>query len=123
MKAEELMLGDWVLQCDDYTQVVPWTIKGMLREEVIANGIKPIPITHEILEKNGFKMFIHNCSCYYDWSNSDSDDVTLKRYPCGYFELHITDNENLRNIRFPIDYVHELQHALKLCKIDKEIEL
>ena len=129
MKIDELMIGDHIIAYNQFKIIrkIDKKKNEVYCEESITSiedkDIHPIPITSEILEKNGFKEDVHNCSIFYDWSNLDGDDVTLRRYPCGYFELHITDNENLRNVRFPIDYVHELQHALRLCGIDKEIEL
>ena len=83
--------------------------------------IKPIPITPELLEKNGFeeniwegknswrrKYLVHNevRICI------DGRDGGFKHF--GYQGY---------NSKICLTYVHELQHALRLCGIEKEIEL
>lgn len=69
--------------------------------------IEPIPLTAEILEKNGFVQDDESW-WYKDFRIvlSSSKGVSLV---CG------------RQIKFC--YVHELQHALRLCGIEKTIEL
>lgn len=100
--------------------------------------LDPIPITPEILEKNGF---------YYGHTAGEEDNCVLAcEYPkkgwCygeGAGEIKIifpneTDGGLIRiddecfdrAIAFVFGkqvFVHELQHALRLCGIDKEIEL
>ena len=87
------------------------------------SDIKPIPLTPEILKKNGFVEFIphnwqivinnimielrepeHNMAVWLDWVEHDT----------GTYASYIFPGPNC---------VHELQHALRLCNIDKEIEL
>ena len=115
MKASELMVGDWV------------HIKAYNRNEKVtaiwANGvicnfrkdfdeIEPIPLTAEILEKNGFVY------CDYPFIMGwQQFGLTLYKSGRGY-AITCGTNVSLR-----INSVHELQHALKLCGIDKEIEL
>jgi len=81
--------------------------------------IFPIPLTPEIIEKNGFVK---------------QDDGWYKITLGEYDLVGVQNFENVswifRAIVFPnlidylgINYVHELQHALKLCKIDKKIVL
>ena len=59
MKANELMIGDWVIAYGKKTQVV-WVgnihklaVRGF-PSEFYEDEIEPIPLTLEILEKNGF---------------------------------------------------------------------
>lgn len=66
-----------------------------------------IPITKEILEKNGIK-YQFGCPWY-----QYGDEIGGEGFEI-HFALHC---------QIQIKYVHELQHALRLCKIDKEIEL
>ena len=99
------------------TNKLPWVREGLLR---------PIPLTPEILEKNGFTQ----CEPQgYDLYIKDKEGAGLYRifwqgesynyyleiaayaYPLGEF--------NKTNIK----YVHQLQHALRLCGINKEISL
>ena len=127
MKATEVMVGDWVLDgkkpaqitgimCDDIFETT-------LSPSVGGECITPIPLTHEILEKNGFVEFTsdnwqividnimielrapeHNMAIWLDWDEHDTGTYASYMFPRP-------------------DCVHELQHALRFCEIDKEIEL
>ena len=99
MECTDLMLDDWVL--DTYTgkpmRVPCVNIK-------VGKGLEPIPLAPDIFEKNGFKDIDKEDNCDgYDiyWTNGDGYSI------------------NAQDLR--LHYVHELQHALKLCGIDKEI--
>ncbi len=94
MKAEELMIGDYVFVGDDKTPIKITHIS----KSGDYSYLKPIPLTVEILEKNGFVKHL------------PEDNIV-------YFTITI----NKKEIR--IDYVHQLQHALRLCGIEKEIKL
>ncbi len=144
MKAEDLMIGDWVnLNFDvDYktgnsiyghVQVASINKDGTIdvdctfdNSKSMQDGwhlklIEPIPLTPEILEKNGI---LYRKPSFYYIINDDKDlecthyiyqtiqedwviGVDTGAYECSVFAR--------------IQYVHELQHALKLCRIDKEI--
>lgn len=114
MKATELMIGDWVCYDGDVEYSCPIKIEGMDvscdfcitsdRDDVGFGGVMPIPLTAEILEKNGWVFndvpfidgweFMGITIC--DWSIS-----------CGI------------NISMNVRYVHELQHALRLCGMNE----
>ena len=49
MKATELMIGDWILYGDKPVKVLQLSENGKY------DWVKPIPLTYEILKKNGFK--------------------------------------------------------------------
>ena len=133
MKAKELMIGDWV-ECVDSTHKK----KVYAQIDAIEEGqtcilvrldncnwfldisfIKPIPLTQKILEKNGFVLksedvgaFGVNIVPYYT-----RDDVPFEVFCDGEpFAIWFKDPVN-------IAFVHELQHTLRLCGIEKEIEL
>ena len=93
-------------------------------DDICLEDIRPIPLTAEILEKNGFEnigddtyqleekpcwfwvdFFRHTYGCEYDTSTYEYED----------------DEHRLK--LYGIPSVHELQHALRLCGIEKEIEL
>ena len=82
--------------------------------------IKPIPITPEILEKNGFEKIEAK---YYRYFLEEKDYYESARV---YFDeepnvaVRVLDRSEFKG---RIKYVHQLQHALQLCKIRKEIEL
>ncbi len=112
MKVNELMVGDWVYDSANecYVQV---TYKDFRNDCIrILSDFKPIPITPEILEKNGFENQGYFGECILgDW-----------RILCDTKNVDIIHGEHC-NMDTPIEYVHELQHALRLCGIDKEIVL
>jgi hypothetical protein len=140
MKANELMIGDWVF-------VHKPTCKGHrvdyineMDEEIGADGeiygvcdIRPIPLTAEILEKNGI-VFDYTIKLHDDYGNPYEikgyalhgttkwgDDYLLQ-----YDEdkdLHISTEIYGEITLHNINFIHELQHALRLCGIEKEIEL
>lgn len=83
------------------------------------SAIHPIPITPEILEKNGFGKN----GAYNEWNIGEWDERP--------FIGVSLDRQSLRVKHFGDDifiegkevFVHQLQHALRLAGIEKEIEL
>lgn len=119
MKANELMIGDWVL-----ADGVPYRVEAIHRTGAISVGnwnhynpnfIAPIRLTHEILEKNGFERLGTNYVLI-----GHPFVLTNPSKPDEY-----KDNYWLRvaSVAVNIKYVHELQHALRLCGIEKEITI
>jgi len=151
MKENELMIGDWVLYDKQPYKVRELGIYGTNRDgsdyPAICVGkpngfglilerkkIKPIPLTKEILEKIGFvctqKADEDEMGAAYEcWSFRDGL-LSIEFEPeVVMLEVH-NGGENgdaVRTITYYTDndimYLHELQHALKLCKIEKTIEL
>lgn len=143
MKAEELMIGDWVLAEGKLTQVTDIDKYDGINRKWIAgceNGgciweeyIEPISLTPEIFEKSGFTLNeeenpIFTIRVY----SLDADDVAVIQRPKGGWKfMYGKETSNQQNLFFgdgkfvcmPIQYVHELQHILKVCGIDKEIVL
>ena len=130
MKANELMIGDWVLRNGEPYQIRELGIYGVNRDGedypavcigkpkgvgliVERNEINPIPLTVEILERNFVKNGTNRYVVY--GGNSYIKDMT------NFFELHINFVDF--KLEQQIFYVHKLQHALRLCGIEKEIEL
>lgn len=125
MDAKELMIGDWVLYKDE--PIMVWEIDeyyDRINTEpdgynaircIEVSEIKPIPLTPEILEKNGFRK-----------QNNSSGVTKLDTYWLGEelgFRIHSFETGYYQFGLAKIRYVHELQHALRLCGIDKEIEI
>ena len=145
MKAEELMIGDIVLFNDSPYIIEELSAKGWLHmtdtkyhlrvpmtSDYIFDYIEGAPITPEILEVNGFDKKWHDRSrcVIFDPKN---DHVTSIVYNHHNATISIDDlpfnkvnKENQRNQKIEAlgcRYVHELQHAMRLCGIDKEIVL
>lgn len=121
MKANDLMIGDWVNLYDSPIKINIDDLGVIERDETYDKGVhcEPIPLTEEILEKNGFKkvekdlFHLGQSSIGVDtWLGIDNNVI--------YVDALYHDGE----IAFcKCEYVHELQHALKMCGIDKEIIL
>ena len=141
MKANELMIGDWVNYRGTNIQVTSLYDKGGSNEigwgnrvSTWVNGrcIEPILLTGDILEKNGFKLR-GNCTSAWDWDKGEISiqvsglpDVfsrqTLTIYTSGgCVGAGFSTKRTLSDLQ--IHYVHQLQHALRLCGINKEIVL
>ena len=141
MKANELMVGDWVKLHYDinyktgeslYTNVRITSINedGTINVSMHdgdgwdADLIYPIPITKELLEKNGFErdelIESYNHYCGMDNRVSLNDDFYYINSRNTWY-VHVDSEDYSTIARCELTYVHELQHILKLCKIDKEI--
>ena len=116
MTTTELMIGNWVL---DTRTNKPLRVNPFMSELEVPTW-KPIPITHEILEMNGFKK--NYCLPTYKWQNHRNYTITIDlEDKCivinhGYLRLVYTAFS---------DYipVHYLQNYITLCQINKEIIL
>jgi len=139
MKANELMIGDLVFtrgQIEQVTSIYDGYICTEHYEDSHDYYFEPIPITPEILEKNGFiyKDVAHNTFrgvwvCNVGRRNNVFIQFTDKVAIEIHNELGRKDEKGRADlVSFCRDwcevlFVHELQHALRLCGIDKEIEL
>jgi len=124
MKATELQIGDWVTGKkwkekpfqitrinDNGKFYYGVTAKGTLVGPFLVEDLETIPLTSEILEKNGFELRdgflfhrIDDKPHHYDFKLKNSGVYSSEGYTleCGIYLLTIS-------------YVHELQHALRLC--------
>lgn len=133
MKANDLMIGDKLRRVFNQKIVEVKEIKqSCIYTE--NNGyeydeIEPIPITSEILEKNGFVANEHVYPYpYYEYINEKGRLNVGFVFPQGnktsYKEPWVyIDSEYVFVVHLPCIYVHELQHTLRLCRIEKEIIL
>lgn len=133
MKAKELMIGDYINSSFGVCHVISIDKAGVTlvnkeKEEFDYDyldedyWIQGIPLTAEILEKNGFEKDIVSGDTYFTL-----DDIVLQNdfefgFDFGRFYRDSEDGFVLVGI-ITIKYVHELQRALRLCNIDKEIVL
>lgn len=143
MKASELMIGDWVYAIDANGEKHPCRANNLeydytnKREDFcvdfygtgyeaewpdIAFNVEPIPLTPEILEKNGFVQNPRSKSRRSHQICTDSVYISWWRGRINIlfkpFIGHSTNHVNVDG-----KYVHELQHALRICGIEKEIVL
>lgn len=127
MKTSELMIGDWVLYGQRFAIIkelyngyvtILCSINGQNEyvEETYDN-IEPIPLTSEILEKNGWKDISFDSEA--DYYNDDVEMISFYEAKDGNaWWWHVG-----LELAAPINYVHELQHILRFFKIGKEVEI
>ena len=151
MKANELMIGDWVFYT---TPKTPTPVKigkiyvnkeasmsevnfyGNLGNDCISEiCFEPIPLTADLLKKNGFDQNGLSEDLVPVEERDYSDDTYVWSEPfTEYFNVmvsvYIEEGREFVEIDYlyghmdiKCKYVHELQHALRLCGIEKEIEL
>ena len=136
MEAKELMLGD-LLKYGTFDKIVKVTaiygnqINTNVVTPLFPDDLEPIPITPKILEKNGFKLKEEGET--YSEYVSVWDEISIisfafyKETLCGVdtlLECELGFAGGLDRIHHcHIKYVHQLQHALRLCGIKKEITL
>ena len=134
MRIEELSIDDWVqarkLEWDYYNLYITPPMRvvqiGYSEVKLELNGIEhyafiediqPIPLTPEILKKNGLCVV--------------EEDADFSEY-----ELFSSENFSIFHVKGTLRYrletpqasvvcwfVHQLQHALRLAEVEKEIEI
>lgn len=126
LKISDLSVGDWV-RWEVYDKTYDMQVSGVTDRRIygLHDGIEysmlltqicPIPITAEILEQNGFvKNGEYNEWNIGTWRTPHLLGVSLER-PA------ITIKWNGSSVFIDqAKYVHQLQHALRLAGLDKEI--
>lgn len=124
MKATDLMIGDWVkikghLDYDKVQEIardenMQWYISFACSATLFrAYEFEPIPLTPEILEKNGF---IKVNSQRYDYGYPDTD-CYVKVNPKKNM-IHV-NGRNANSNLYSHSFVHELQRALRLCGLNE----
>ena len=129
LNISDLSVGDWVrydgkeyqVQCVDGMSEIVTLLGYCEQREESAGNLRSIPITAEILEKNGFESttkpnvftLAHGEHKLYVSLESD-----------GWYRTFVNFMERLCILQVVRQsYIHELQHALRLAGVDKEINL
>ena len=135
MKATDLMIGDKVMvkvlsQIPDTYVLHTWTANDYSRDI----QVKPIPLTPEILEKNGFdpetfltaewerKVYFKEFpGCVVEPADSGKYIFgTTQYWSKTYSDGSPIDWGTMYESRiYNLQYVHELQHALRLCGLNE----
>lgn len=124
MKAKELMIGDWITIYDVpcryhyYDGLFYGADKnGSVHHTDDSSLINPIPLTQEILEKNN--VFIDK------GEDGDIDYYLHETIKDGFFFIkffedtyHISAYGYKIGINGRVQFVHEIQHALRLCGLE-----
>ena len=109
MKPTDLMIKDWVMvkvlsQIPNTYVLHTWAANDYSRNL----QVEPIPLTTEILEKNGW-VYTEYCHEYQYGKN-----IIQSRLPYMWIRIngiHIED--------FKCEYVHQYQHLLRLCGLNE----
>lgn len=129
IKISELSIGDWVryrdadanvrvsdIYSNGYVFIVGEEDSGIGESVNAHHHIEPIPLTPEILEKNGFvkdeEFICHSLEC---------DEADFVEYTIGMNRLYVKSGRC--DIALTIKYVHQLQHALRLAGVEEEIKV
>ena len=115
---KELSVGNWVKfphGIDKIDELCMWADSAAPATNcpVSVENLEPIAITPEILEKNGIEK---EYNILYD-DFYCNDDVSVTKAVDEWF-IRIGATNSLY-----VKYVHQLQNALTLCGINKEIKL
>lgn len=127
LKISDLSVGDWVrykgkecaiaaiyMAAEGYPHEVALTYQGICCGLSYIDYLEPIPITAEILEKNGFERLLERDLFYHSESG---------------LEVAFEDGEWMHTINLheytihTISGVHHIQHLLRLYGCEKEINL
>lgn len=135
MKQTELMIGDWVHipMLDDATEnYVCYSQVRQLHDcdldcyafkELKYEEVKPVPLTAEILEKNGFTHCLTAPCGYYHAPVYDMFDILFHisedTYEDTWHTEVFTDHNDNNFVLYNLCYVHELQHCLRLCGLNE----
>lgn len=140
LQSKDLMLGDWVLW--GYTTASGVKVGGYkmqvaaiyqddlvdlidndsLYEQVPMDEVEAIPLTAEILEKNGWLYQEYPDDEKFIWPVDNEIEMPF-RLLVGMDGNRYWVTVGICGLMCPINYVHELQHALRLAGVGKEIEL
>ena len=122
-KVTDLMVGDWIHNNYTNKNYQVWrtffsqaTDFGKRMDATLEDcNCEPVPLTDEILKKNGFDYHHKNFAAL---TYNHPFQLEMEQWPdengIGLWSV---------NGIIKIRYVHELQHALRLCGIEKEIKL
>lgn len=123
---KELSIGNWIKISGTPVQILGIRTESQVyvleTEEAdyayaIDADIEPIEITPEILEKNGWEVRVNDINPKKWFAYLVEEDALIVK---GSDLVTLTTNTGKE---IPFRYVHQLQNALTLCGIDKEIEL
>lgn len=139
MKVEELMIGDWIIGPD----LEPKRVVAILNFDEIQveeepdsdtwitysiSDVEPIPLKGWMLTRSGFRRYEKE-----EWQNwpmenwrYDINDVRISMWPSSgrwFFKHHSSDGCTNVHMPLPTGSVHELQHLLRICGIDQELDI
>ena len=147
MRIEELSIGDWVCaklakwESDDADMTPPLQVKRIdgierhnlyvelfnpesntIEHSAFVEDLIPIPLTPEILEKNGL-MRVSEEKGYEAYCCNDFL-IRRSKFSCtDWWQVDVHYKQYVAHLSGCIQYVHQLQHLLTINECDKKIEL
>ena len=131
IKAEELMIGDWVMNThnqkpEQVCEIREHMVMLAYNDLYDYDEIEPILLNDEILQKNGFRRVGERWGCgdelnSYYFGNGQDIDIHLPTNSDKYMLVirdHVSPDPDYQLIS-RLKYVHKLQHALKEYKYEK----
>lgn len=131
ISVSDLSVGDWLQarmvkwDYEDLDITPPMRVAEISSDEVVlqlgsvkhyafVEDLQPIPITAEVLEKNGWQKIPYSDKIY----TIEGENYSLVYY----IEGNVADfRRQSDRCSITCNYIHELQHALRLTKTDKQI--
>lgn len=95
---------------------ITYEIEGGGLNTAHCNQLYPIPLTSDILVKNGFEL----------GEKIGEVGVHIYRhtvYKMDDFSLEVYSDNTFHFASIKLNYVHQLQHLLRLCGIEKELTI
>lgn len=128
IRQRDLSIGDWVNAGGEPAKIIQLGISGRNKAKglsgqiygfLTSSEIEPIPITSEILKSNGwYEDDYDTCTDYI------TDDTTIMyNKERKDWKACIINGSPVVRVKVFFTYVHELQHALRLAGLDKDIKL
>lgn len=137
VNSNELMRGNWIFYRGQFN-AFPFRVEQVTKKKVgyhaepgenrmyylrLNEEVQPIPLTAELLEWNGWKL--NGEDAKFAPGTWTGGGLMLEQEPDGDgFRIVVTsdyDDEDTNRTPFVLHYLHELQNALCLCGIEKEI--
>lgn len=131
LKISDLSVGDWVqdilgniciirnIFCGDLVEC--YVVEKGDELGIMIDRLRPIPITAELLEKNGAKKTEFVKDSGYEFYQCD--DLYASRVEGSEWWTIIVRKEYREVVKCYVQHVHQMQHALRLAGVEKEIEL
>ena len=133
IKISDLSIGDWVRydRSTDAVQIMGIYVRNnqecvVMSDSYYPDGVigfvdmlKPIPLTAEILEKNGFRKNGE----YNEWNIGEWNERPFIGISLGRQSMRVKHLGSDIFIENKVVYVHQLQNALRLAGVEKEIEV
>lgn len=133
-ESKEISVGDWFqarmvkIDYEDLDITPPMRVAeissdegvlqlGSVKHYAFIEDLQPIPITAEVLERNGWSRDVHSNNI---WSYNEDYYVTMTYFFEGSRLMIWSWSDS---ISLSVRYVHELQHCMRLARVDKEFNM